>query len=80
MAHWFANLIFTGKVKDAIHLLFENENGGVLSLDSRVEGRPVKDILIDKHPPSKPPTPLALFSNLFLLFSILLYLTQLPLT
>ena len=31
--------------------------------DGRVEGRPVKDILIDKHPPSKPPTPLALFFN-----------------
>ena len=63
MARWFANLMFTGKVRDAIRLLSENKNGGVLSLDSRVEGRPVKDILIDKHPPSKPPTPLALFSN-----------------
>ena len=63
MARQFANLMFTGYVKDAIHLLLENENGGVLSLDSRVKGWLVKDILIDKHPPSKPPTPLALFSN-----------------
>ena len=56
MAHHFTNLMLTGKVRDAICLLSENENSGVLSLDSHVEGQSVKDILIDKHPPSKPPT------------------------
>ena len=52
MARRFTNLMFTAEVRDAIRLLSENKNGGVLSLDSHVEGRSVKDILIDKHPPS----------------------------
>ena len=47
-----------GNVKAAIRLLSNNDcSGGVLSLNSTVNGRSVKDILVDKHPPAQPPHP-----------------------
>lgn len=52
-----------GKIKDAIRLLSDSENGIVLSFDSLMNGRSVKDILIDKHPPSQPIPQSAIYSS-----------------
>ena len=53
LARKFSNLVFVGDVKGAIRLLSDNENGRVLSLDSLMNGRSVKEILLDKHPPNR---------------------------
>lgn len=63
LARKFSNLVFMGKIKDAIRLLSDSENRRVLSLDSLMNGRSVKDILIDKHPPSQPIPQSAIYSS-----------------
>ena len=54
----FANLMFRGKTKAALRLLSEQSKGGVLHLDDPIETengqRKVRDILLEKHPPSQP--------------------------
>ena len=54
----FANLMFQGKTKAALHLLSEQSKGGVLHLVDPIETengqRKVRDILLEKHPPSQP--------------------------
>ena len=50
VARKFSNLMMGGNVKAAIRLLSNNDcSGGVLSLNSTVNGRSVKDILVDKQ-------------------------------
>ncbi len=46
--------MFQGKTKAALRLLSDQSNGGVLHLDDQVEeGKKVRDILIEKHPPGQ---------------------------
>ena len=69
VAHKFSKLMMVGNVKAAIRSLSNNDgSGGVLSLNSTVNGRSVKDILVDKHPPAQRPhlsaiVPLSLTSD-----------------
>ena len=63
LARKFSNLVFRGDIKGAIRLLSNNENGRVLSLETLMNGRSVKDILKDKHPPSQPISPSAIYSG-----------------
>ena len=47
--------MFQGKTKAAVRLLSEEESGGPLCLDDRVDNhKTVRDILIEKHPKSLP--------------------------
>ena len=57
LAQRFTNLMLVGNVKAALGLLENSVGGGTLSLHSSVNGRPVKDILLDKHPPAQPCSP-----------------------
>ena len=60
LSRQFANHMFQGKTKAALRLrlLSEQNRGGVLHLDDPIDTengtRKVRDILIDKHPPSQP--------------------------
>ena len=58
LSRLFANHMFQGKTKAALRLLSEQNRGGVLHLDYPINTengtRKVRDILIDKHPPSQP--------------------------
>ena len=55
--------MFLGNTKAALRLLSDKENGRVLSFDSLIDERSVKDILLDKHPPGQPVKPQALVLN-----------------
>ena len=59
LARSFANLILQAKtLKAAIRLLTEETKGGVLHLGDHVDThKTVRDVLIDKHPPSQPAYP-----------------------
>ena len=60
----FANLMFEGKTKAAIHLLTDEAKGGVLHLSDHVDtNRTVRDVLIDKHPSSQPAHPESLIKD-----------------
>ena len=63
LARKFSNLVFVGDIKGAIRLLSDNDNGRVLSLDSLMNGRSVKEILLEKHPPSQAISPCAIYSG-----------------
>ena len=52
-AQQFNKLMNTGKISSAIAKLTDTSKG-VLSLDEMVKGKTVEQILIEKHPPSKP--------------------------
>ena len=55
LAHKFFNLMMAGIVRAALRLLSDKgHSAGVLSLDSVVEGRSAKEILLDKHPSGQP--------------------------
>ena len=59
----FAKLMYEGNVKAAIRLLSDEDcNNGTLSVDAIIDGRTVRNILADKHPPSQPPVSSALIS------------------
>ena len=47
--------MFEGKVRAALRLITQNPNGDVLHLNTEV-----KDALLSKHPPRKPPVPKAI--------------------
>ncbi len=56
----FADLMFRGKVRDALKLLSESDEGGPLSLSDTVSDSPpttVFDVLKSKHPPAQPTHP-----------------------
>ena len=60
MAQRFATLMMGGKVKAALHMITNQEKGGVLPLKSAVSTddkatKTVHDVLLEKHPPSKSP-------------------------
>ena len=50
----FARLMKEGKVRAALRLLSNHENGAPLSLDSTVGSKTVREILHEKHPSGKP--------------------------
>jgi hypothetical protein len=54
IARKFAELMMSGKVKAATRLITEENHSSVLPLNHVVEGKTVRDILRDKHPPSRP--------------------------
>ena len=56
-ARKFASLITDGKLRSALAQLEEDNGGGVLNLDDRVDGVTVRDILAAKHPPAEPAHP-----------------------
>ncbi len=57
-ARQFADLIFRGKIKQALEMLSKNGTGGVLRLEDTISTndttRSVKETLKSKHPPSQP--------------------------
>ena len=53
--------MFLGDVKSALCLLLVLVNGNVLSLDTTIEGRIVRDILRSKHTPDQPVESSALY-------------------
>ncbi len=54
----FANHMFRGKTKAALRLLTVQNRGGLLHLDDSIDlgngTRKVREVLVDKHPPSQP--------------------------
>lgn len=61
----FSRLVFEGKIHSALRYLTENHATGVLHLEDRVEPsstKTVRDVLRDKHPPSREVNPEALLS------------------
>ena len=57
----FTNLMLVGRVASAMRVLDENSSGGVLDLDAKVtEGKTVRDVLREKHPPAGDVNPEAL--------------------
>ena len=55
LARSFSNLMFKGKVKDALHLLSDRSQGRVLQVSEKVpssDGLSVLEVLKSKHPPS----------------------------
>jgi hypothetical protein len=65
-AHSFANLIFQGKIKDALRLLSSTPSGGPLSPDtvlSACDDRTVFEELCGKHPKGKDICPSAIVSE-----------------
>uniref|UniRef100_A0A1X7VA35 Uncharacterized protein n=1 Tax=Amphimedon queenslandica TaxID=400682 RepID=A0A1X7VA35_AMPQE len=63
IAKRFSDLMLIGDVKGAIRLLSNRENGTVLSLETIINDRSVKEILHDKHPNGQPIKPSALVSG-----------------
>ena len=62
-ARVFAKLMMEGKVRAALRLISEDDNGGILTLESHVlpdDSETVRESLLKKHPPGKPPVPSAL--------------------
>ena len=59
LARRFSDLMMVGNIS----LLSDTECGGVLSLDSLINGHSVKDILLDKHPPAQPPKASSIISD-----------------
>ncbi len=60
LARSFADLMFRGKVRDALKLLSESDQGGPLSWSDTVSDSPpttVFDVLKSKHPPAQPTHP-----------------------
>ena len=59
-ARTFSRLMMEGKVKATLRLISDQEKGSVLPLDSLVfttgdtPAKTVRDILLEKHPPTKP--------------------------
>ena len=49
----FAKLMFQGKVRAALRLLSHTTHPGVLSLNQEINGKQVREILKDKHPPAQ---------------------------
>ena len=62
LAKTFASLMLRGKVRAALRLLSENSSAGVLNLDQEIDGKPVRDILKEKHPPAQTACPTTLLS------------------
>ena len=60
LAKTFASLMLRGKVRAALRLLSENSSAGVLNLDQEIDGKPVRDILKEKHPPAQTACPTTL--------------------
>ena len=64
LARSFANLMFKGNTKAAIHLLTDDPQAGSLRLDD--QGEPnctVRDVLKDKQPPGQPVFPEVIVDN-----------------
>lgn len=53
----FSKLMLQGKVRAALRLLSDHENGHPLQLDQMVGSKSVRDTLLDKHPPGCPLDP-----------------------
>jgi len=51
-----------GKVRAALRLLNNHECGGPLRLDQKIGSKCIRDILLEKHPPSCPLNPSAVAS------------------
>ena len=65
----FSNLMFAGKTKAALDLLYHSEKGGILHLDGRSDptdhdSPSVRHILISKHPPGQQAHPECISSSL----------------
>ena len=52
-----------GHVKSALQLLSTENTGGVLPLDSDIDGTSVRSILLKKHPPAQPVHPPSVISK-----------------
>ena len=64
LAQSFTKLMFSGRVKAALRLLSDDQGARVLGLDAQVEnGKTVREILVEKHPPGKEPNPDILLTN-----------------
>ena len=69
LARTFSNLMAKGKVKNALRLLDRSHSGGVLDLNDLIpesgnaECRSVRDVLVDKHPASVPPSSSSLLQD-----------------
>lgn len=50
LSHRVCNLMFHGDAKTAIRLLSEESPGSVLSLSQEIDGKSVKDLLVEKYP------------------------------
>ena len=64
--HIFRSLMAQGKVRSALSLLSREQSGGVLGLDDIIpqsQGLTTRDVLRDKHPPSKPACPESLLPD-----------------
>ena len=60
----FSNFMMSGKVRAALRLLSDKDcSVGVLSLNSVIDCRSVKDILLDKHPSGQPTAPSTIVSS-----------------
>ena len=53
-ARSFASLVTQGKVGAAISMLSDGHSGGVHNLDGGLDGKSIRDILKEKHPPAAP--------------------------
>ena len=57
LSRQFSNFTFQGKTKAALRLLTDQHRGKILHLDDPVDTgngiRKMRDILVDKHPPSR---------------------------
>ena len=49
----FSSLVTNGKLHSALRQLEEGDGGGVLNLDEKIDGKTVRDILKEKHPPAQ---------------------------
>ncbi|XP_065177350.1 uncharacterized protein LOC135808131 [Sycon ciliatum] len=58
-ARRFASLVTDGKLGAALQYLDDDTSGGILDLDDRIGDRPVRDILVEKHPLAEPTQPAA---------------------
>lgn len=63
LATTFAKLMMGGKIRAALRLLSNHENGGPLSLDTTINSKSVREILHEKHPSGKPVNTSALIQN-----------------
>ena len=65
-ARIFAKMMMEGEVRAALRLISEDQSGGILSLDIHVlpdNHETVRESLLKKHPPGRPPIPSAIVSG-----------------
>ena len=62
VARTFASLMMRGKVRAALRMVSDHGSAGVLRLEEEIDGKPVRDVLKEKHPAAQAACSAALLS------------------